>query len=48
MTRQARQLAVVVDPALLGGLKVKLGSKLIDASLKTKLNSIRTAMKEVR
>jgi F-type H+-transporting ATPase subunit delta len=48
MTGKHVKLAVVVDPALLGGLKVKLGSKLIDASLKTKLNSIRTAMKEVR
>ncbi|MCJ8144535.1 F0F1 ATP synthase subunit delta [Ancylobacter sp. A5.8] len=48
MTGKSVQLAVTVDPALLGGLTVKIGSRLVDASLKTKLNSIRTAMKEVR
>ena len=37
-----------VDPALIGGLTVKLGSRMLDASLRTKLNSIRLAMKEVR
>lgn len=36
-----------VDPSLLGGLVVKLGSRMIDTSLKTKLNSLRIAMKEV-
>ncbi len=36
-----------VDPSLIGGLVVKMGSRMIDASLKTKLNSIRLAMKEV-
>jgi F-type H+-transporting ATPase subunit delta len=41
-------LDVKVDPSILGGLKVKLGSRMIDASLKTKLNSIRIAMKEAR
>lgn len=41
-------LDVTVDPAILGGLIVKLGSRMVDASLKTKLNSIRHAMKEVR
>ncbi|MGE4371591.1 MAG: F0F1 ATP synthase subunit delta [Xanthobacter sp.] len=42
------QLDVTVDPSILGGLIVKLGSRMVDASLKTKLNSIRYAMKEVR
>ncbi|TCT01036.1 F0F1 ATP synthase subunit delta [Aquabacter spiritensis] len=41
-------LDVIVDPSILGGLIVKLGSRMVDASLKTKLNSIRHAMKEVR
>ena len=41
-------LDVKVDPAILGGLKVKLGSRMYDASLKTRLNSIRLAMKEAR
>lgn len=40
-------LNVKVDPSLIGGLTVKIGSKLIDASLKTKLQSIKLAMKEV-
>lgn len=33
-----------VDPAIIGGLVVKMGSKMIDASLKTKLNSLKLAM----
>lgn len=40
-------LNVKVDPAIIGGLVVKMGSRMVDASLKTKLNSIRLAMKEV-
>jgi len=36
-----------VDPALLGGLVVKVGSRMIDSSLKTKLNNLETTMKEV-
>jgi F-type H+-transporting ATPase subunit delta len=36
-----------VDPALLGGLVVKVGSRMIDSSLRTKLNSLKVAMKEV-
>ena len=40
-------VAIKVDPALIGGLVVKMGSRMVDASLKTKLNSIRLAMKEV-
>jgi len=38
---------VKVDPEIIGGIVVKLGSRMIDDSLKTKLNSIRTRMKEV-
>ena len=34
-----------VDPSLLGGLVVRLGSQMIDASIKTKLNTLATAMK---
>lgn len=40
-------LTVDVDPSLIGGLTVQLGSRMIDASLKTKLQSIKIAMKEV-
>jgi F-type H+-transporting ATPase subunit delta len=38
---------VTVDPSILGGLVVKVGSRMVDASLRTKLNSIKLAMKEV-
>jgi F-type H+-transporting ATPase subunit delta len=41
-------LQVDVDPAIIGGLVVKLGSRMVDSSLRTKLNSIKTAMKEAR
>jgi F-type H+-transporting ATPase subunit delta len=34
-----------VDPAILGGLVVKLGSRMIDSSLRTKLAGLRVAMK---
>ncbi|WP_291962670.1 F0F1 ATP synthase subunit delta [Chelatococcus sp.] len=40
-------LNVKVNPAIIGGLIVKLGSRMIDASLRSKLNSIRIALKEV-
>jgi F-type H+-transporting ATPase subunit delta len=36
-----------VDPSIVGGLIVRLGSRMVDASLRTKLNAIRLAMKEV-
>jgi F-type H+-transporting ATPase subunit delta len=41
-------LKVEVDPGIIGGLVVKLGSRMVDSSLRTKLNSIKTAMKEAR
>lgn len=41
------EVDVKVDPAIIGGLVVKLGSRMVDSSLRTKLNSIRTRMKEV-
>jgi len=41
-------LDVKVDPALIGGLVVKVGSRMIDASLRTKLNAIRLSLKEAR
>ena len=36
-----------VDPSLIGGLVVKVGSQMIDSSLKTKLTAMKVAMKEV-
>ena len=40
-------LDVTVDPSLLGGMIVKIGSRQIDTSLKTKLSSMKLALKEV-
>jgi F-type H+-transporting ATPase subunit delta len=40
-------LKTEVDPSLIGGLIVKVGSRMIDGSLRTKLNSLKLAMKEV-
>ena len=34
-----------VDPAILGGLKVRVGSRLYDASLKSRLDSLKFALK---
>lgn len=36
-----------VDPAILGGLIVRIGSRQIDSSLRTKLSSLKLALKEV-
>ena len=39
------ELTTRVDPALLGGMKVKVGSRLFDASLKTRLDQMKFALK---
>lgn len=39
------RLQAAVDPALLGGLVVRVGSRMIDASLKTKLRHLELAMR---
>lgn len=39
---------VKIEPAIIGGLVVKVGSRMIDSSLRTKLNAIKIAMKEAR
>ena len=39
------QVHAKVDPGLLGGLVVKMGSRMIDSSLRTKLSNLRIAMK---
>ena len=41
------KLDVTVDPALIGGLIVRVGSKMIDSSIRSKLSNLQTAMKEV-
>ena len=48
VTGQDVTLNVKVDPAIIGGLVVKVGSRMVDSSLRTKLNSIKIAMKEAR
>jgi F-type H+-transporting ATPase subunit delta len=35
-----------VDPSIIGGIVVKVGSRMIDSSVRTKLNSLKVAMKE--
>jgi len=46
-SRAGRDVAIdaKVDPAILGGIIVKLGSQMIDASVRTKLNRLAQAMK---
>jgi F-type H+-transporting ATPase subunit delta len=39
-------LDMKVDPSIIGGLVVKLGSRMVDSSLRSKLNAIKHAMKE--
>ncbi len=34
-----------VDPAILGGLVVRIGSRMIDSSIRTRLNTLAVAMK---
>ena len=48
VTKKDVQVDVKVDPAIIGGLVVKLGCRMVDSSLRTKLNAIKHAMKEVR
>jgi F-type H+-transporting ATPase subunit delta len=40
------QVDVKVDPSIIGGLVVQLGSRMVDSSLRTKLNMMKHAMKE--
>lgn len=40
-------LDVTVDPALIGGLVVKVGSRMIDTSIRAKLAALQNVMKEV-
>ena len=46
VTRQDVKVDVKIDPAIIGGLIVRLGSRMVDTSLRTKLNALRHAMKE--
>lgn len=42
---KATEVSTRVDPSLLGGLKVRVGSRLFDASLRSKLDSLKFALK---
>ena len=42
---QEPEITTRVDPSILGGLKVKVGSRLFDASLRSKLDSLKFALK---
>jgi F-type H+-transporting ATPase subunit delta len=48
VTSKDVKVDVKVDPKIIGGIIVQLGSRMVDASLRTKLSAIQTAMKEVR
>ena len=39
---------IKIEPAIIGGLIVKVGSRMVDSSLRTKFNAIKIAMKEAR
>ena len=47
MTGKDVRIEVKIDPSIIGGLVVKLGSRMVDSSLRTKLNALKHAMKEV-
>ena len=47
VTKKDVQVDVKVDPSIIGGLVVKLASRMVDSSLRTKLNTLKAVMKEV-
>ncbi len=47
VTGKTVSIVVTVDPSILGGLIVKIGSRQIDTSLRTKLSTLKLALKEV-
>jgi F-type H+-transporting ATPase subunit delta len=47
VTGKTVTLNVTVDASLLGGLIVKIGSRQVDTSLRTKLSTLKLALKEV-
>ena len=46
-TGKSITLVETVDPAILGGLVVSIGSRMVDSSIRTRLNNLKIAMKEV-
>jgi F-type H+-transporting ATPase subunit delta len=47
VTKKDVKVNVKIDPAIIGGLIVKVGSRMVDNSLRTKLNAIKFAMKGI-
>src|SRR5579871_1143399 len=47
VTGKDARVDMKVDPSIIGGLVVKIGSRMVDSSLRTKLNGLKHAMKEV-
>ena len=45
VTKKDVKVDLKIDPGIIGGLIVKLGSRMVDNSLRTKLNAIKYAMK---
>jgi F-type H+-transporting ATPase subunit delta len=46
-TGKTIELSITEDKSILGGLTIKVGSRMLDASLKTKLNSLNRLLREV-
>lgn len=46
-TGKTVKLNIRIDDALIGGMIVKMGSQMIDTSVRSKLNSLQNSMKEV-
>jgi F-type H+-transporting ATPase subunit delta len=47
VTSKTVKVDVRIDPSIIGGLVVKLGSRMVDTSLRAKLNALKHVMKEV-
>ena len=47
VTKKDVKVDVNIDPTIIGGIIVRLGSRMVDSSLRTKLNAIKHAMKGV-
>ena len=37
-----------VDPALIGGMKIQIGDRVVDSSIKTKLNNMAKSLSEIQ
>ena len=45
MTGKEIQIQSIIEPEIIAGIKVKIGSQMIDASVSTKLNNLKILMK---